>query len=121
MTILAAVAAVVTGGLASVVRFLVTLAFAQRRGLPWAVLVVNVVGSAIGGAVLGLSESAAIGVDTRLIVLGGLAGGLTTFSTLSVETMQLARAGHRLAAVLSVAANLLFGIAAATLGYLANR
>jgi CrcB protein len=115
---LAVAAAIVTGGIASVVRYLVTLAFAQHRGLPWAVLVVNVVGSGIGGAVLGLSASGAIGTDTRLIILGGLAGGLTTFSTFSTETMQLARAGHVLAAVLNVIANLLFGILAATGGYL---
>ena len=65
-------------------------AFARTPSrLPWAVLIVNVVGSLVGGVVLGLAQAGVIGADLRLILLSGFAGGLTTFSTFSVETIQL--------------------------------
>lgn len=84
---------------------------------PWAVLVVNVVGSGIGGAVLGLAQLGAVSSDIRLVLLGGLCGGLTTFSSWSVETIQLVQDGAWRVAALSVGANLLLGIGAAALGY----
>jgi CrcB protein len=89
------------------------LAGRSATRLPWAVFVVNVVGCTIGGVVLGLVDAGAIGPDARLVVLSGLAGGLTTFSTWSTETMQLVMAGRWRTAALSVSANLVLGIAAA--------
>jgi CrcB protein len=75
------------------------------------------VGSAIGGVVLGLAEQGAVGADIRLILLGGLCGGLTTFSTFSVESIQLLLERKWRVAALSVGANLALGIGAAALGY----
>jgi CrcB protein len=112
-TLLAAIAAVLVGGCASVLRYLVSVVLAGRTALPLAVLVVNVVGSAIGGAVLGASHSGALSADARLVILGGLAGGLTTFSTWSVETIELVQRGKWGAAFGSVALNLVLGITAA--------
>ena len=119
MTPLLALVVVLTGAAAAAVRYAVSLAFAQR--FVWAVLVVNVVGSAIGGAVLGLAERAAIGDDLRVILLTGLCGGLTTFSTFSVETIQLLQSGKTRSALGSVGANLVLGIGAAALAYLVVR
>jgi CrcB protein len=111
---IAAITAVLVGGGAAVLRYLVSVAFAGRGTLPWAVLTVNVVGSAVGGAVLGASQSGAASPDVRLILLGGLAGGLTTFSTWSVETIELVHRGHWRTALASVALNLGAGTAVAT-------
>jgi CrcB protein len=106
---IAVVGAIVVGALAAVVRFVVA------RGIraPWGVLVVNVAGSAIGGAVVGLATRFALGDDVRLVLLGGLCGGLTTFSTLSVETIQLAQEGKWREAIGGMAANLVLGVGAA--------
>jgi CrcB protein len=110
--------ALLAGALGAVLRFAAsTVAGRTRANLPWAVLVVNVVGSLVGGIVIGLAQSGAIGADARLVVLGGFAGGLTTFSTFSVETVQLALAGRWRTALGSVVANLLLGLAAAVLGF----
>jgi CrcB protein len=79
---------------------------------PWAVLAVNVVGSFMGGVLVGATTG-----DLQLILLTGLCGGLTTFSTFSVETIQLALDGKIRLAVGSVLLNLVLGIAAAALGY----
>jgi CrcB protein len=121
VTLIAGVAAIVAGGVASVLRYAVSLAFAGRGSLRWAVLTVNVVGSAIGGAVLGLAQSGAIATDLRLILLGGIAGGLTTFSTWSVETMELALKGKWFSAALNVGLNLTVGLTVATGAWLLVR
>jgi fluoride exporter len=95
------------GALGAVVRFL-----AARFLAAWAVLLVNVVGSFIAGA-----ATAAIGdPQLQLIVITGFCGGLTTFSTFSVETVQFATAGRWRRALVNVATNLVLGLAAAALG-----
>lgn len=106
-------AAGAAGAVAALIRWLVSRAFAAQR-FPWAVLVVNVVGSAIGGAVLALATG-----DLRLVVLGGFCGGLTTFSTFSVETVQLIVDGRVRTALLSMGANLVLGIGAAAAAFTA--
>lgn len=111
-------AAALVGGVASVVRYLISRAYARRSGLPWAVFTVNVIGSAIGGVAVGLATTGAISSDLRLILVGGLAGGLTTFSTWSVETLQLIMESKLRTALGSVILNLAIGLAAATAGYL---
>ncbi|MDP3209179.1 MAG: CrcB family protein [Rhodoglobus sp.] len=123
MTPAIVLATVAAGGGAAVVRYLVSRAFAppdrpgSRSNFPWAVLVVNVVGSAIGGAVLGLAAQGNVDAGIQLILLTGFCGGLTTFSTLSVETVQLAVSGRWRVAALSVGANFAVGIAAAVGAY----
>jgi CrcB protein len=99
---------VVAGAVGSVLRYLAGLAGA-RASWPWPVLLVNVVGSLVAGV--------GIHSDLSLIVVTGFAGGLTTFSTLSVETVQLAMTGRWRAAIASVTANLVLGIAAAIGGW----
>jgi len=116
VTALAFAAAALAGGVAAVVRYLITLAFATRA-VPWAVLAVNVIASAVGGGVVGLVDAGGADAAVRLVVLGGVAGGLSTFSTWSVETVQLARSGRWRVAALSVVGNLVLGLAAAATGY----
>lgn len=116
MTAVVIATAIVTGALAAAARFLVATAFANSR-FPWAVLVVNVVASGIGGAVLALAERAEVSSDVQLILLTGLCGGLSTFSTFSVETIQFIVDGEIAVAVRSVIANLALGIGAAAAAY----
>ena len=104
------------GIVGAVMRWLVTKFFAGRR-FPIGVLVVNVAGSAIGGALLGLSFYGEISDDLRLILLTGLCGGLTTFSTFSVETVQLVLDGRARTAVVSAALNLVLGLGVAALAF----
>lgn len=115
MTPALAAAVIVAGGLAAVTRYLVSVWFSGNRRFPWAVLLVNAVGSALGGLVLGLGSG--LGDDIRLVLLTGVAGGLTTFSTFSVETVQLVFEGRWRVALVNVAANLAVGIAVAAGAY----
>ena len=114
--VLAVLGAGIVGALA---RYGLSLALAGRA--LWAVFLVNAVGAAIGGLVLGLAERAVVSPDVRLILLTGLTGGLTTFSTWSTETMQLALGGRWGRAAVNVGANLVVGLALAAAGYLLAR
>ncbi len=100
---------ILAGVVGSVLRFTIS----RLVTAPWAVLVVNVLGSFVGGILIATTTG-----DLRLILLTGFCGGLTTFSTLSVETVQLALEGRTAKAALSVALNLVLGIAAAAAGFL---
>jgi CrcB protein len=118
VSVLVIAVALLAGALGAVLRYAASTVFSRTRAnLPWAVLLVNVVGSLAGGVVIGLAQAGAIGTDARLIVLSGFAGGLTTFSTFSVETVQLALGKRWRTAIGSVLANLLLGVAAAGLGF----
>jgi CrcB protein len=120
MSPLVVAAALGAGGLAAVVRFGVSVGLARAskaEAFPWTVLVVNVVGSGLGGAVLGLTQGAGVTAELQLVILTGVCGGLTTFSTFSVETIQLITQGRWRSAVLSVGLNLLVGLCACVLGY----
>ena len=108
---------VVAGGIAAVARYLVSLAFASRPLLPLAVFIVNIVGTAIGASAAGLAHANVISGALELVLLTGVAGGLTTFSTWSVESITLVQAGRWRVAAASVAANLAVGLAVAAIAY----
>jgi protein CrcB len=110
------------GGVAAVIRFLVSRALPVGPGrLPLGVLIVNVAGSLIGGVVLGLAERAAVSDDLRLILLTGVCGGLTTFSTWSAETVELLLRGRWRAGVVNLVGTVLLGLTACGAGYLLAR
>ena len=111
------IAVLLAGAAGSVLRYLTSRAFASAQQFPWAVLTVNAVGSALGGTLAGLAHIAMIDPTLELVLLTGLCGGLTTFSTLSVETIQLASLKRVRVALLSVAANLVVGIGTAATTY----
>jgi len=105
------------GSVGALARYGVTQVFASDKVFPWAVLVVNVVGSAIGGTLLALVHVAGISPDWYTVIVTGFAGGLTTFSTWSVQTIQLLSNGHWREAALSVGLNLLVGVGAVFTAY----
>ncbi|HEV3157159.1 MAG TPA: fluoride efflux transporter CrcB [Candidatus Baltobacteraceae bacterium] len=113
------------GAIGSVLRFLVTIFVTQRMGpgFPFAVLGINVLGSFLIGLVAELSLSRAIGVTTEVrIFLGvGVLGGFTTFSTFSLDTLNLVRDGNAAFALLYVASSVIGGFAAAYAGTILAR
>jgi CrcB protein len=112
MSALIVVAALVAGALGALLRYGITQAFrSSPTRLPWAVLLANILGSLIAGVAVGVSTFDPDGA-VRLIALGGFAGGLTTFSTFGVETVQLAFEGRWRTVAGSVLANVLGGILA---------
>jgi CrcB protein len=109
-----ALAIVVAGGIGALVRGEIAHAIRSRakgsRAVP--TLAVNVMGSfALGWIVSRLD------VDGRAIWGTGFCGGLTTYSTLAVETLDRLRAGDRRAALGHAVASLVLGTLAAVAGF----
>ncbi|HEX6997263.1 MAG TPA: fluoride efflux transporter CrcB [Gammaproteobacteria bacterium] len=87
---------------------------------PWGTLIVNVSGSLLIGALAALlaPENRLFGhPDARAFLAVGLLGGFTTFSSFSLETLNLARSGEWLAAAGNALASLLLCLAAVWLGH----
>ena len=86
-------------------------------GFPWGTFAVNVVGCfAIGVAATLADEHAVLSPNARLLVVTGLLGGFTTYSTFGYETWQLLTDGSAALAATNVAAQLLAGLAAVVAG-----
>jgi CrcB protein len=115
-------AVLAAGALGAVLRYSLSRAFPVRPGhLPGGILIVNVFGSGLAGAFIALAERAELSGDLRLVLVTGFCGGLTTFSTWSVETIEMFLGGRWRAAILNVVVTLALGIAAAAGMYLAVR
>jgi len=86
---------------------------------PWGTLFVNVSGSLLIGvmAVTQPGDARWLGTDARALLMIGLCGGFTTFSSFSLQTLNLARNGEWVAAGAYTAASVVLCIAASALGY----
>ena len=96
------------GALGSVSRFLVAREMGRRLGdfLPFGTLVVNVLGSlALGWLTTILLDRPEINSALRLGIAVGFLGAFTTFSTFSLESVQLLLSGDFGRGLLNVAAN----------------
>jgi len=110
------VAAMLGCGFGAVIRFaLGTLR--REHHLPWPTLVANLLGTALLGAAGALLDNGTLSSTAAFIVGGGVAGGLTTFSTLAVDSVVLWRTSRR-NAVLYVAITGVSGAAAGALGWM---
>lgn len=94
----------------------------QGRGFPYATLSVNVVGSLfIGLFYVWIVEKAVLPDEWRLAVMVGVLGAFTTFSSFSLETLQLLERGALPAALANVVLNVTLCLAGCWLGLLTAR
>ena len=85
-------------------------------------VLVNVTGCFLIGFLGGLSvHRGGLSDATRALVVGGMLGGFTTFSTFGFETVELCRTGERGLAVWNVGLHLVLGLGAVWLGDLVGR
>ena len=109
------IAAVAVGAaVGGVLRYLVTLLFTQRfgPGFPYGTLFINVSGSFLIGIVVELAQTRAVGVTpiVRLLLVTGVLGGYTTFSTFSYETFTLGAEGAQFLSLLYAAGSVILGV-----------
>tara|TARA_B100000029_G_scaffold513456_1_gene613134 strand:+ start:693 stop:1070 length:378 start_codon:yes stop_codon:yes gene_type:complete len=84
---------------------------------PWGTLAVNVLGCLLIGALLGWIQAREQFSDTtRLFLVTGILGSLTTFSTFGHETIDLVRQGSASAAVGNIALHVVAGLLAVAAG-----
>lgn len=89
---------------------------------PWGTLVINVTGSfVIGffGALTGPDGRVLVSTNLRQFVMVGICGGYTTFSSFSLQTLNLARDGEFLYAGGNITLSVVLCLIAVWLGYIA--
>lgn len=92
------------------------------RGFPWGTLVVNVSGSLVMGFLyVMLVERMNVAPEWRALLLVGFLGAFTTFSTFSLETLNLIEDGQLLRAMMNVLLSVVLCIAAAWVGMVLGR
>jgi CrcB protein len=113
------------GALGSVARYACAGVGVRLLGatFPWSTLFVNVSGSFVIGLLAALTSAGGkplVTGDARSFLMIGVLGGFTTFSSFSVETLNLARAGQLHAAAWNVAGTVLLCLAGVWLGHVAG-
>jgi CrcB protein len=114
----------VGGAVGAVLRFWTSNLVYARLGqdFPYGTLVVNVLGSLLMGFLyILLLERLSLGPEWRAVLLIGLLGAFTTFSTFSIETLNLIEAGFLLRAGTNIVASVVLCIMAAWLGVILGR
>lgn len=112
------------GALGSMGRFALANAMALATGteFPWGTLLINIIGSFVisfFGSLTGGWTRFAVPQDMRVFVTVGLCGGFTTFSSFSLQTVELVKTGQGTRAMLYVAASVILCLAACALGFVA--
>ena len=111
------------GAVGSVARYGSAALFARlsQGSFPWSTLFVNVSGSLVIGVLAGLAAADGrplLGTDARALLMVGLCGGYTTFSSFSLETLRLMREGAWGWAMANVLGSVVLCLAAVWLGTL---
>ena len=111
--------AVMAGGaLGSVARYGVGLAAARAlgQGFPWGTVMLSVAGSLVIGWVAGATLRVPMPDALRAFAMVGLCGGFTTFSSFSLQTIELLRSGYPARAAANVVASVVLCLGATALG-----
>jgi CrcB protein len=103
-------------------RYWVAIAVARLTGpqFPWGTILINVVGSFIiglVGALTGPGGRLPVPPELRIFVMVGFCGGFTTFSSFSLQTLELLRDGRVAEALGNIALSVLLCLAAVAAGY----
>jgi fluoride exporter len=85
---------------------------------PWGTLMVNAIGCFVAGSVFYLTEERLVlSPTTRSVILIGLVGGFTTFSSYGLQTFTLRRGGEFGLAALNLTLSNLLGLSLVWAGY----
>jgi len=109
------------GAVGSIGRYwLATWALPISRALPAGTIMINIIGSFVIGFFGTLTLESGrhpASEPTRLFVMVGVCGGFTTFSSFSLQTLDLMRSGAWNRALLNVGASVLLCLAAVAAGH----
>jgi CrcB protein len=110
------------GALGTLARYVVSvLMLPVSRQLPWGTILINVTGSFVIGCFGTLTLAHGrfpVSDNLRLFVMIGICGGYTTFSSFSLQTLDLIRSGAVLRAGVNIAASVILCVGAVAIGHL---
>ena len=90
--------------------------------LPVGTLLINIIGSFLIGFLVGISEkSPVLTVELGMLLMVGLCGGFTTFSSFTGENLMLMRNGQFLTLFLYTGLSILLGFSAVYFGYISTK
>jgi len=120
----ALISVVLGSALGGIARYFLSGAIARRVGetFPWGTLIVNVVGSFIIGffaTLTGPDGRIFAGTTARQFVMVGLCGGYTTFSSFSLQTLNLVNDGEWLQVAFNIGGSVVLCLLAVWLGHIA--
>jgi CrcB protein len=107
------------GALGAIARFAASIAIpAPANGFPAATMLVNIVGSAAMGVLVGYlaKTTPQYQNEIRLFVAVGIFGGFTTFSSFSLDAISMIERGDFLLATAYIVGSVLLGLAGLWLG-----
>ncbi len=122
MTFTSCLMVMLGGAFGSLARYLLSvLASPISRSLPWGTILINVSGSFVIGLFGTLTLASGrfpVSENLRLLVMIGICGGFTTFSSFSLQTLDLMRAGAMTRAALNIALSVVLCVAAVAIGHM---
>lgn len=107
------------GGIGTIGRYLVQkwVNGVYQQSFPLATFLINITGCFLIGVLYALAEkSNVLSPQSRLLLITGLCGGFTTFSTFAFENTVLLRTGDIVTFILYAAGSVIIGILAVYLG-----
>lgn len=109
------------GAAGTLLRYWIGLATARwSHTLPWGTILINFTGSFAIALFAALTETGGrvhVSETMRLVFMVGLCGGYTTFSSFSLQTIDLLQNGHPGRASLNIGLSVLLGIIAVFSGF----
>ena len=109
------------GFMGSSLRYVITGKIHDMMSKPWfpyGTLFVNIAGCFVLGLLNGIFEVKHIfGHEIRLMILVGVLGGFTTFSTFGYESLSLFREGQMMGMAINITLHILLGLSSAYFGY----
>ena len=108
----------ISGGLGSVLRFLVSKVFnGYFQNFFLGTFIVNILGCLLIGLILGASfKHNYLSQNQTLLLATGFCGGFTTFSTFAFENHSLLKTGEFYGLALYLGSSILLGVAAVAVG-----
>jgi CrcB protein len=112
----------VGGALGSVARYWMAVGVARLAGetFPWGTLLINIIGSFVISyfGTMTLPDGAQpASIQIRLFVMVGICGGFTTFSSFSMQSVELLRGGEPARAAAYIIGSVVLCLAGTTLGF----
>lgn len=111
----------VGGALGTLARYLISVAAVPfSHTLPWGTILINVSGSFVIGFVGTLTLSQGrhpLPESARLFIMVGFCGGFTTFSSFSLQTLDLMRHGSLMRPLINVVASVVLCVGAVAVGH----